>query len=314
MSSAVITGATGFIGRWLIAELLKNKIKVLALVRNKCNLATEYLENELFSYIEIDLLSPISIEQVLLYVNKEDSKYDFFFHLAWGGVSPNLKNDFIIQSDNIKLAMNSLLLCKEMHCKRFIATGTVAEYVFSKGILNVNEKQTPNDLYGAAKTSAHYFLEVKARQLKQNFIWAVIPSTYGEFRKDNNIITYTIKSLLLKEKPVYGNLTQMWDFLYVSDVARALLLIAEKGKNNYTYGIGSGTFLPLISYITKIKDLIDSNLPLGIGEISGYSAQTFSSCVNIVELIRDTGFLPKVSFEEGIKKTIKYWRKQLQLK
>ena len=72
-------------------------------------------------------------------------------------------------------------------------------------------------------------MEVLARQLEVPFIWTIVPSTYGESRRDKNIITYTIKSLVNKCKPSYGNLEQMWDFMYVKDVVRALRLILEKG-------------------------------------------------------------------------------------
>lgn len=90
---------------------------------------------------------------------------------------------------------------------KFIEICTVAEYSFCESIMDVNAKQTSNDMYGAAKTAVHYLLETRARLLKMPFIWTVIPSTFGEGRRDNNIITYTILSLLRREKPEYGYLT-----------------------------------------------------------------------------------------------------------
>lgn len=174
--------------------------------------------------------------------------------------------------------------------------------------MDVNARQTPNDIYGAAKVSVHYFLEVLSKQLKQDFIWTVIPSTFGERRTDNNIITYTIRTLLAGEKPSYGNLEQMWDFLYVSEVARALRMIGEKGVAGKTYGIGSGIYKPLKGYITAIRDIIDPSLELGIGDYPNMSEQTSSSCVNTYELIKDTGFIPQVSFEEGIRRTIEFFK------
>ena len=110
----------------------------------------------------------------------------------------------------------------------------------------------------------------------------------------------------------------MWDFLYVSEVARALRYIGEKGNPGKTYGIGSGVYKPLREYIMAVRDAIDPGLELGIGEDPGRSRQTFSSCVNIYDLVRDTGFMPEVSFEagirmiaEGIERTVAYWRKNI---
>lgn len=131
---------------------------------------------------------------------------------------------------------------------------------------------------------------------------------FGRGRRDDNIITYTITTLLWGERPQYGMLMQMWDFLYVGEVARALRLIREKAIPGKTYGIGSGVYRQLKDYIVKIRDIINPELELGIGDIPALSDKAFSSCVNIYELVKDTGFEPKVSFEEGIHKTIAYYR------
>lgn len=297
----IVTGGTGFIGSWLIQELLDSDIKVTAIVRDKKRLLPSFLQSPNITIIEKSIAE---IERI----DFREIGYDCFFHLAWGGVSPERKNALGLQLDNIAMSIQALDVAKMVDCKKFIASGTVAEYVFCDSVMDVNAKQTPNDMYGAAKVSAHYFLEVRARQLHQPFIWMIIPSTFGERRHDNNIITYTIRGLLNGEKPRYGNLLQMWDFLYVGEVVRAIRLIGEKGRTGVIYGIGSGEYKPLRAYIERVRDLIDPKLELGIGEIPEMSSKTFSSCVNIDDLIRDTGFRPMVSFDDGIKKTIDYLR------
>ncbi len=303
MNQVIITGGTGFIGRWLTDELIKNGVNVTLIVRDGSRISKGFKKSPLFSFVEGD----IDTIDMSIFVEK---KYDCFYHLAWDGVASDKKNDVDVQLHNIKLAISAMELCKKLGCQRFIAAGTVAEYVFSKDIMNFSEKQTPNDMYGAAKTSTHYFLEVRSRQLRQDFNWVIIPSTFGEYREDNNIITYTIRTLLKGEKPSYGQLDQMWDFLYVGEVVKALRLIGEKGKSNTIYGIGSGVFKPLRDYIIKIRDIINPDLSLGIGERNDMDVQTFSSCVNTIDLIRDTGYTPTIKFEDGIKKTINYWKKR----
>lgn len=298
MNRVVITGGTGFIGKRLTSEMLDNNLEVILLVRDKsrCNLE----KNEKLTLIEY-----YSEEYEALKDGKAD--IDVFYHLAWEGVAPEKKNNRAIQIRNIDFAMEMLEFADEIGAKRFIATGTVAEYAFCEEVMDVYAKQTPNDLYGASKTAAHYMLETWARTIKMPFNWIVIPSTFGEGRRDNNILTYTIKSLLAGEKPSYGYLTQMWDFLYVGEVVRALRLIGEKGLAGKIYAIGSGVYKPLRDYVEAIRDIINPELELGIGEKPALSDKAFSSCVSISELTRDTGFVPQVSFEEGIKKTIAYF-------
>lgn len=305
MQRAVITGGTGFIGSWLIQELLEKNIEVIALIRTP-NLPIVELENN-------------KLLKLVVYHSKEYEalkaqfcQIDAFYHLAWAGVSSELKNECDLQLENIRFSLQMLDYAKEIGARRFIGIGTVAEYSFCENIMDVNARQTPNDMYGAAKTATHYMLETRARILQIPFNWTVIPSTFGEGRKDNNIITYTITSLLRRERPSYGYLQQMWDFLYVKEVVRALRLIGDRGQASKNYGIGSGVFRPLKDYIVMIRDIIDPNLELGIGDIPSYSDKVFSSCVSIYDLTKDTGFVPQIGFDEGIRRTIGYWREILK--
>lgn len=299
MGTYIVTGGTGFIGSSLVSELLINNDEVILLVRS-----FERAYERFGGKVEIIVYD----SEEYLNLQNRNITIDAFYHLAWDGVSPDKKNDRKIQIENINLAMKMLEYANNVKAKRFIATGTVAEYSFCEDVMDVNAKQTPNDLYGAAKTATHYMLETWARQIDIPFNWIVIPSTYGEGRRGDNIITYTIKTLLEGKKPLYGFLNQMWDFLYVSEVARALRLIGKVGAFEKTYAIGSGDYRPLRDYMEIIRDMIDPKLELGIGEIPEMSEKVFSSCVSIKELTNDTGFVPEISFEEGIRRTIDYYR------
>ncbi len=307
MKRAIITGATGFIGSWLALELLKHNYEIVLIVRNKKKLLSQIISSNNCMIIEKEI-DDITKEDF----DKKVVSYDMFFHLAWAGVDPTYKNDAHCQIKNILMSMSALNLCKTLNCNRFLVTGTVAEYVFSDGNIDVSSRESPNDIYGAAKVSVHHFLEVHARQLGQAFNWIIIPSTYGERREDNNILTYTIKELLRGNIPTYGNLEQMWDFLYVGEVVKAIRLIGEKGKTNKTYGIGSGEHNPLRYYIEKIRDIINPELKLEIGILKEMSQRTYSSCVDIQSLVNDTGFVPGISFEKGIRKAILYYKKELE--
>lgn len=302
---AIVTGATGFIGSWLTLELLKNNYDVTLILRNKGRLLPEISQNTRVSVIEKDIFD-IEVKDF------HTGSFDVCYHLAWEGVAPEQKNSISIQLRNIAAAVHMLEVCTEITCDRFIASGTVAEYSFCNDLMNLGGKQTPNDIYGAAKVSTYYVLEVRARQLGIPFNWIVLSSTFGERRFDNNIITYTIRTLLKEEKPQYGNLEQMWDFLYIGEAARAIRFIGERGKPNKVYGIGSGDYRQLRDFITVIRNVINPKLELGIGERPQMSIQTFSSCVNIFDLILDTGYKPMVSFEEGIARTVT-WAKSLDI-
>jgi len=197
-------------------------------------------------------------------------------------------------------------------CSRFVMAGTVAEYVRCEGAMDVTLRQCPSDFYGASKSASYYFLRVLAEQLGIGLVWVIIPSTYGPGRKDNNLLTYTIQTLLRGEKPSFGALEQMWDFLYVEEVARGIASAGEKGIDGKIYGLGSGIYRPLKAFVQDIRDMIDPELPLGIGERPQMSAITYSSCVDNRELCEDTGFIPEENFKESIRKTIEWYRGQMR--
>ncbi len=303
LKKVILTGASGFIGKWLLNDLLSAGIDVTVIVRDKRK-------------INIDLCDKVHIyESEYCDYDKlpipQDS-YDAFFHLAWQGVAGESKNDLVIQTENIGMSVASLSLAKRLQCKKFIATGTVAEYAYCEKIMDFSQKQTPNDIYGAMKISVYYVLSVLSRREEIDFIWAVLPSTYGEGRNNNNIITYTIQKLLRGEKPLYGNLTQLWDFLYVKEVARALRLIGEYGISGKIYGVGSGQYRTLRDYVYTIRDIIDEHLELGIGELMEMTQRSNSSCVGNYDLIKDTGFKVEIGFEQGIKYTIDYYKNKMR--
>lgn len=295
---AIVTGGSGFIGGRLISELLDNGYEVTAVIRGD-NVELPFPEEKV-TIVRKDINDITSDD-----FTSEDG-YDVFFNLAWAGVSDPLKNDVELQIGNITGSIHAIETAKKTGCRLFISSGTVAEYSYSDSVTDVDARQTPNDMYGAAKTSVHYFLEVRARQLAQPFVWVVLPSTYGERRRNDNIITYTIKTLLGRGKPIYGKLEQMWDFLYVDDVSRALRLVGEAGHPGKVYGIGSGVHKPLKEYIERIRDIIDPSLPLGIGDRPEMTGKTICACINIDDLQKDTGFTPKFTFDEGIERTIKW--------
>ncbi len=303
MKKAIIVGATGFIGSWLLDELLQNQVEVTVLKRPS---------EKFHRKIEEDRIKVIEYEsgKILDCRNKLDSQYDTFYYIAWKGVAPEIKNDIRSQLDNISYTVDAFYLCNYLNCNFFITPGSTAEYRKNQSFINETSLPHVTDLYGATKVAVHYILQGLSLQLNQKFIWAIIPSAYGERRIDNNIITYSIRTLLNKERPVYGPLNQIWDCVYMKDVANALYLMGKHGKKSRIYGIGSGSPRLLYNYITEIRDFIDPSLPLGIGELPSDGKRPTCGCLDIAPLVTDTGYQPSFSFEEGIQRTIRYFKEQ----
>lgn len=163
-------------------------------------------------------------------------------------------------------------------------------------------------MYGATKAALRIYCDLFARQNDINFNWVLIPSIYGPGRNDNNLIAYEIKTLLAREKPSFTKLEQKWDYIYIDDLIYALILVGERGKGGKVYTIGAGESRPMYEYVEILKNQINPNAELGIGDLPYKTAKVNNAIVDISALVEDTGYKPFVSCEEGICATIEYFR------
>lgn len=235
--------------------------------------------------------------------------FDVTFHLAWVGVSTTYKNDADMQMKNIPFALKVMKIAELHGCSRVICTGSVSEYAYAGEAVNGKQLPCPSDMYSATKSAVHIYCDLYAKQHGINFNWILIPSIYGPGRDDDNLITYTIKSLLTGRKPSFTKLEQKWDYIYIDDLIHTLALVAERGKGSKVYVTGSGYARPMYEYVEILKNRIDPKAELGIGDIPYKTDKIDNSVVDILVLEEDTGYEPQVTFEEGICKTIDYFRK-----
>ena len=112
--------------------------------------------------------------------------------------------------------------------------------------------------------------------------------------------------MLNGEAPEYTAAEQMWDYLYSGDAAQAFYLAAEKGRDGAVYCLGSGQARPLREYIEIMRDEIDPKLTLKFGERPYADTQVMYLCADISALQKDTGFVPRVGFKEGIRETVQW--------
>ena len=304
MKKAIITGATGMIGINLIKYLINNDVEVTAIIRP--NSERKWILNNFqkLRIIECDLEN---IENA----NVLSEEYDVMYHLAWSGTTGDARNNVELQLKNIQYTLNTIKLAKMIKCKKIIGAGSQAEYGNVEGKLTELTSVNPQTAYGIAKLFAVKMGKILAENLGIEFIWTRILSIYGEYDGKNTMVMSSIIKMLNGESPKYTKAEQMWDYLYVGDVAKAMYLLGEKGKNGEIYCIGSGKAQPLNKYIKEIKEQISPNLDIKFGEIPYAKNQVMYLCADISKLNKDTGFKPEVSFNEGIKNTIQ-WYKEIE--
>lgn len=306
MKKVIITGATGMIGHALIEYLLNRNIEVLAIIRENNNRKNNLPNHKLLKIAECNL-------ENLSKLNINENNYDVFFHFAWDGTFGISRNDTTLQMKNVQYTKDAVKLAKKTGCSTFIGAGSQAEFGRVEGIISEDTIPNPENEYGKAKLIASEESRKLANQYNIKHIWTRIFSVYGPYDRMETMIMNTIKTMIEEnESPKYTKGEQLWDYIYSTDVAKAMYLLAQKGKTNETYCIAYGEQHKLYEYIEEIRDNIKPNIKLRLGEISYSPNQVMNLCVSINKLKNDTGFIPEVNFEEGINKTVKWYKERMK--
>ena len=296
MKRIVITGATGMIGSALVKYAIGNGIEVLCIVRKNSNRMCNIPDSNL-----IKILFFNSDEYCNLSVSEN---YDIFYHFAWENTSGISRDDVDIQTLNIKHTLDAVRLAKRLGCRKFIGAGSQAEYGIVSDSLKPETPVNPESGYGIAKYAAGKLSYILCSKLNIEFNWIRILSVFGPLDNINTVIMYTINELYAGRSPKFTKCEQFWDYLYCDDAARAFIAIGENGINGKIYPLGSGVCDKLHNYLICIRDIIAPDIELQFGKIDYYSHQPMYLCADISELTADTGWKPKFSFEEGIKKIL----------
>lgn len=300
MKRAIITGATGAIGNALIGELAEHGAEILVLLR-KGSPRNKFLENDRRVTVRFCALDELKTLQ-----NDTGKTFDVFYHLAWDGTVGADRQDAKRQAKNVEYALDAVELAKRFGCGTFVGAGSQAEYGRVEGALRPDTPTFPETGYGIAKLCAGQLTRLRARQLGLRHIWVRILSVYGPRDGAQSMIMSAIEKLRRGENAKFTRGEQIWDFLYSADAAEALRLIGERGKDGKTYVLGSGEARPLAEYIKILAASLHAERLIELGAIPYGEGQVMHLQADTSELFRDTGFRARTSFEEGIRKTIKF--------
>lgn len=304
MKKAIVTGATGFIGKYLIRELIKQKIEVIAVIRKNCKKIAVLPEG--IRIVECDIGEYVNLPTLI-----KDRDIDTVFHIAWQGVADLDAKNQVVQMKNLQNTLDLIDAMHEMNVKTFVGAGSIHEQEAMIEMATDKSISNLGYMYKAAKMAAHWMGKAKCGDYGIRFFWPLI-NTYGEEEQSPRLINTIIRKIIAGESPELSAGTQYYDFVHVIDVARALFLIAEKGMDGVNYTIGSGQaktlkeFLELVGQVTN--RMMGSNIPLGFGKITNNVVYLPKEIFDVSKLEEDTGFAITVPFEVGITRTVEWIR------
>lgn len=303
MNKVIITGADGFVGSNTVQYFLSQGVEVLALdIREKprCLQICDGL-----TYKQCDISN---IESMIDIVHHD--YYDTFIHFAWAGSSGSERKDYNLQIENALNTVECMKVAKKLGCSRFVCAGSIMEYEVETVIHAQGSKPGMNYIYGMGKHIAHCMCKSVAVEIGIELIWPVITNAYGIGELSPRFVNTTLRKIINGETLQFTSAIQNYDFVYITDVAKAIYLIAKNGKPFYEYIIGSGNARPLKEFILEMqRECAPYAVPF-FGDIpfTGIDMPLSTFDTSITE--KECYFKAEVSFAEGTRKTME-WLKTL---
>lgn len=299
MNRVVITGADGFIGSQVVKFFLKKGLHVIAIDRRKQ--PNRLKEEERLTYLSVDLA-----EEEALFEKVKEKQCDTWYHFAWEGVARETRAGYESVIRSAITTVRCMEVAKRAGCTRFVGVGSVCEKEVVESIFAQQSNMDGTSFYGVGKLLAHGLCKIVSEQIGIEYIGGMIANTYGEGGSDAQFINRIVNNLLLGKEIDCTEGIQYYDFVYITDVANAFYLMGEQGVPGAEYMIGSGNPKPLKEFLIKIEELLEKKGKLRFGAVPFKGTLGKKEMYDISQLQTDTGFAPKISFEEGISRTVKW--------
>lgn len=297
IKTAIVTGASGFLGGALTRHLLQRGIRVYGFGLSEKELESMVmLGGEKFVPIvaEFDQYSSVS--------KKIQEPIDVFFHFAWAGGFTTAIRDYRLQMKNAAYAGDALTLAHDIGCKKFVYAGTYNEFEIMSVLSDESPEPRYTCIYSTGKTAADLICRTLAHNCGMEYCIGYIPMPYGEGNYSMQLVNVVLKALMKGESPKLIEGNNLYDLVYVNDIAKAFIAIGENGVDKRGYYIGHrqlGTFRELMLHI---RDTVAPNADIKFGEYKDNQVIDYRM-IDLEALYRDTKFECTEDFESSIKRT-----------
>lgn len=313
MKKAMIIGAAGFVGNYLMEYLQKEcnmEVYVTKLLR-------EEISNSNVKEYNLDILDKEAIVSLLFEIRP-----DYIFHLAaQSSVGLAWKNPCLTIDVNIKGSVNVMDAVRELYYKpRVILIGSGEEYGhINEGESPIKEENMirPGNIYAATKVCQNMIGNIYAQAYDMELMMVRAFNHIGPTQAPIFVVADFCKQVAEIEKGIrepvmyVGNLEAKRDFTDVRDVVRAYAMLIEKGKSGETYNVGSGHAVSIREILELIISLSYGNIKVEIDPNKLRPVDVPIIEADTTKLRKLTGWEPEITLEQTIKETLNYWRERV---
>lgn len=297
----VVTGATSFLGGYVVRELCRSGARVCVIVRPESAARDKFHGMKNVKTVLADMGQK---EQWV----PEIGSASHFMHFGWDGIGNQGRADLSVQIKNVNDTLNCLEGAAALGCGTFLFAGSQAEYGPQIGVITESTPCEPVLQYGRAKLEVFRKAAPLAEAAGMKWYQARIFSLYGPGDHPWTLVSKCIQSFSAGEEIKLSHCEQKWNFLFVRDAARALAALSQSEAAGGIYNIAGRDTRRLLSFVEEIYE--------ACGRRGSFSLGTYDPkepIVNlqpdITKLVSAVGDLPYTSFSAGIEQTIAYFQK-----
>jgi nucleoside-diphosphate-sugar epimerase len=304
----VATGATSFVGSGAVKALLERGHKVYAVLRKGSVKADRLLTNgvqpENLVILEEDLGSLERLPEQI----KEPC--DVFLHMGWKGAGSDSRAASAVQEENAEDALKAVRAAKTLGCRRFLFTGSQAEYGIHETLMGEETECRPTSPYGTAKLKVRTEAEVLCRSLSMDYGHARIFSTYGIGDHPWSLLSSCIKTFLSGGVMEMGACIQDWNFMYIDDAGRAIAMLCEYQESlmehGCVYNLGGPMEEtgPLKNFVEIVYEMCGKQGSCVYGVRKPNAEGVVNLIPDLTKMKKVIGWEPEVRFRDGITRVI----------
>ncbi len=308
----LVTGASGFVGRW-VAGLLSEAEAELYLPARDCSRANKiFLEYRIRgSIFKVDLLDFGILQRMI-----EEIRPAVIFNLAGYGVDKSERSEDLAFKINAELpkaicsAIASTPMVDTWQGQRLVHVGSAMEYGSAVGDLSERTAARPTTLYGKSKAAGTEAIRSISRESRLAAITARLFAVYGPGESEDRLLPTLIEASRHIRRIELTAGTHKRDFTYVEDVAEALLRLGISGcEPGDVVNVATGTLTPIRSFVqTAAKCLEIEKSRLSFGVLPTRPEEMAHDPVNINKLLNLTKWKPETKISDGIRKASSIFR------
>lgn len=289
----LVTGASGFVGRWAVCSLVEHGAQVYATSRTEAN----WPDNVVF--YPGDLLNSNFLRQLL-----EDTRPEIILHLAWI-VTHGTFWDSLDNFNWISATLHLARAASDMGVRRFVGVGTCYEYDWPE-VSNCRENITPllpRTLYAVSKDATRRVLE-EANLF--SFAWARLFHLYGPFEHEQRLVASLACALARNQPALLSQGLSIRDYLAAQEAGAALAALALSNLNG-PINIASGNGLRICEIAERLGQISGKPQLVRVGALPDRPNDRPRIVADVRRLRNELGFNPACTLEQRLTETYLWW-------